>query len=706
VIVRLSQQVAQRGLSNAAWSAFYNVVPRERRAQVLSFMDGVPGQLGTSLSGLLLIAAGAFLSPTQVPWIGLVAALMLIWVVLQVRRRYAESLVATLRAGLAEQMLEGGPGLVDLARDPQVVGQLRSGLRDPNPRVRGLSAELIGRLEGSQAIGLLGDLVDDDAPEVRSAALGAMADAAGVAADSAVDLRSMAMARIAARITDADAGVRVAAVRTAGRLDHSILKERCDAIATDADPAVRAELAVALIEHGEEDRPHAILGGLLESTAPADRIAGLSAVARLGGHAPSPRLPESLVDPEPAVRAAAVAAVAALDELPDRVPILVAALDDDAARVRSAAATGLAAHFDDARDALLEALRSGSGRAQDATLRALDGRGPEVREALLAWSGAQVSRAEALRGHARALAAAGDGRNGSDGTAASTQFLRDILVRREWQIEERLLMAVAVAGAPDASGLLRRCLRSNDMETRAQAIEAIDTLGDRALGRALVRLLESESDGVVAGATDVLRALTGDPDPWVRALAIHALSMQLAQEWQATVARARDDPDPVVQSAVATIDERGGPPMPETRETLGEIERMLFLRRVPLFSGLAPEDLQRIGRSAVERVYPAGETIVREGDLGDELVVIAEGGVRIVRGEGADERVLTRYTAGDHIGELAILREQPRAATVIAEPPGVRGLVIGGEGLRAILRERPEAAMAMLATLAERISTQ
>ena len=49
IAVRFAQQVTQQGLSNAAWSAFYNVVPRERRARVLSFMDGVPGQLGTSL---------------------------------------------------------------------------------------------------------------------------------------------------------------------------------------------------------------------------------------------------------------------------------------------------------------------------------------------------------------------------------------------------------------------------------------------------------------------------------------------------------------------------------------------------------------------------------------------------------------------------------------------------------------------------------
>ncbi len=70
------------------------------------------------------------------------------------------------------------------------------------------------------------------------------------------------------------------------------------------------------------------------------------------------------------------------------------------------------------------------------------------------------------------------------------------------------------------------------------------------------------------------------------------------------------------------------------------------------------------------------------------------------------ERLIRRYGPGDHIGELAILRERPRIATVIAEDDGVRAQVINGESLKAILRERPEAAMAMLATLAERISAQ
>ena len=146
--------------------------------------------------------------------------------------------------------------------------------------------------------------------------------------------------------------------------------------------------------------------------------------------------------------------------------------------------------------------------------------------------------------------------------------------------------------------------------------------------------------------------------------------------------------------------------MAGSERTLTDLETMLLLRRVPLFEGLDPEDLQRIAATSVERTYADGEALMREGEVGDELVVLVAGSVRVVR-QDADrsERLIRTYDAGDHIGELAVLRERPRAATVLADGE-VRGVAIGGEALKSILRERPDAAMSMLATLAERISRQ
>ncbi len=147
--------------------------------------------------------------------------------------------------------------------------------------------------------------------------------------------------------------------------------------------------------------------------------------------------------------------------------------------------------------------------------------------------------------------------------------------------------------------------------------------------------------------------------------------------------------------------------MPDATRSLSDLDTMLALRRVPLFEGLDPEDLQRIAATAVERRFEPGDVLMREGDDGDELVVLLEGGVQVDRLDpDGTVRHLTTYAAGEHIGELAVLRERPRAGTVVAQEGGARGLVVSGQALKAILRERPDAAMAMLATLAERISRQ
>jgi hypothetical protein len=208
-------------------------------------------------------------------------------------------------------------------------------------------------------------------------------------------------------------------------------------------------------------------------------------------------------------------------------------------------------------------------------------------------------------------------------------------------------------------------------------MEALDSIGDRRLRRAIVRLLDADIGPRVSDPDRTLRELADDDDPWISVLARRAI-----------------------------IEAGGAAQLADTARTLSDIDTMLMLRRVPLFEGLEPEDLQRIATSCIERFFPAGAALVREGELGAELFVLAEGSVRVVRAEaGGGERLIRRYEAGDHIGELAVLRERPRIASVIAEGD-VRALVIEGESLKAILRERPEAAMAMLATLAERLSAQ
>jgi Cyclic nucleotide-binding domain len=602
--VRFTQQVTQRGLSNAAWSAFYNVIPADRRAQALAFNDGVPGQVGTILSGVLLLATAGLVSMEPVFALGMVTAVVASIVVLGIRRRYADSLLTALRTGLAERVLEGVPGGMPLKR-PEVRAALMKALAAPDAATRRLGVSFLAR----------------------------------------VDERS-------------------GAERT-----------RLDELADDPDPSVRAEVAVALAQDPGDQRPQAIVAALLDANGDAELVAGLEAAARIPANL-SPAVSSSLLDARnPAVRAAAITAAAAQsDAEATSMARLIAALDDEALIVRNAAAHALEERPAAGRD-LVRVLNQGSDRAQEAALAAIPGHAAAVRNDLLGWANGQIGRAEELH-RARAAVSV------SPGPADDRDFLETVIAQRIRRAEDRAIAALVAVGAPSAGGLMRRSLRSADPEARAQAIEALDSLGDRRLGHALTACLEAAAEEARGDPLATLNPLAQDDDRWIRTLTRRILA-------------ASSDADEI----------EGTMPGPELATT--DFETMLVLSRIPLFAGLDPEDLERIAMVATEHDWAEGETLIREGDLGDSMVILTEGTVRVVHyGPDGEERFIRTYEAGDHIGELAVLRDRPRAATVIAEAGGVRGLMLGGAGLQAILRERPEAAMAMLATLAERITRQ
>ncbi|HEY1522848.1 MAG TPA: Crp/Fnr family transcriptional regulator [Solirubrobacteraceae bacterium] len=132
-------------------------------------------------------------------------------------------------------------------------------------------------------------------------------------------------------------------------------------------------------------------------------------------------------------------------------------------------------------------------------------------------------------------------------------------------------------------------------------------------------------------------------------------------------------------------------------------ETLELLRRVPLFMTLAPQELDQVAQVAVPRHFAANQVVFREGDSSDTCYVIRDGHVRAVRAH-LDGRTITlaQFGPGDFFGELAMLDEERRSAT-IETLEKTEALAILGTDMRRLLREHPEISVKLIAALGRRL---
>ena len=139
----------------------------------------------------------------------------------------------------------------------------------------------------------------------------------------------------------------------------------------------------------------------------------------------------------------------------------------------------------------------------------------------------------------------------------------------------------------------------------------------------------------------------------------------------------------------------------ETRQVLPPMS-IEFLQRLPLFADLPEADLRALYQRAEPMTLPAGEWLMREGEMGDALYVVLEGGIEISKRSGEQEVTLAVRGPGEVIGEMALLDQTPRSASgrIVQD---VSLLKISKEAFRQVLAASPTAALALLNTVNTRL---
>jgi CRP-like cAMP-binding protein len=128
-------------------------------------------------------------------------------------------------------------------------------------------------------------------------------------------------------------------------------------------------------------------------------------------------------------------------------------------------------------------------------------------------------------------------------------------------------------------------------------------------------------------------------------------------------------------------------------------EKVRLISRIPLFETCSRADLARIATITVQVELPAGEVLMREGKPGDRFFVFVKGSAEVRK----RNRKIASLGAGDFAGEIALLTNAPRMATVRTTTPVV-ALTATREGFKALLDTSPRIERKLLKALADRLA--
>jgi CRP-like cAMP-binding protein len=131
-------------------------------------------------------------------------------------------------------------------------------------------------------------------------------------------------------------------------------------------------------------------------------------------------------------------------------------------------------------------------------------------------------------------------------------------------------------------------------------------------------------------------------------------------------------------------------------------EEVDLLRNIPLFSNIEPSKLKLLAFTSERLTFPAGQELFHQGDMGDTAYIIIDGKADVTVSTPAGEITVAQVSKNELVGEIAILCDVPRTATIKAVDE-VTTLAISKDLFFQLVAEFPEMAVEIMRELAQRL---
>lgn len=738
-------------LHDSVLSLLFNSLPEEKRARGRALLAGVMEPVATSLAGILLLCIAEFSIPAS-GTAAITAALCIVWMflALRVRRAYLSALVNNLNSrsldlqgtafkalsenqdGAAQQLLlaalSSGDeemalfalGILNPA-DPAVASSLCLYLPDASDRLKIAMMNALIRSSYPPAAGVFARQIQKGSPELRALALRGL-----------ISLNQAPPDLIRRFLDDSDAAVAGEAVRFV--LERGVPALRAPALARlDRMLSSRSDDQAILAARILQETPlRAYASHLMKLLSRVDiqvRAEAIKALGRLGTAEAFERLVGILSDDH--------LCLAARESLlwhgEKSLRALHAELQKEARRdnsqfkinliecigeIASPQSMGVLSQFIAGQPILVEnaaALALGNIRI---TFLADETHSIDQADRLFSTSLRQSIR--------RAYFSVVENWQYDVLAAESLQaanrnhrldLLADALRRFSRLRLEAALRLLELISDPRAIRALSGGLLSGTNRARAESLEALE--GTCAEAGVIVRAMEkgilSDSKQLLSLHDVLAHCLTRNYPPWIAACAAHAAGLIGAKSVERELISARAHPSRQVQlcahMALKRIKSKQSSLRKRSRnkdleKEIGHMdtmmERFLFLRSVPLFSDVEGQDLQWINEITHEQKCRSRQIIFREGDPGESLYIILSGSVRVFKGQKGREITIDILQERDCFGEMAILDQEPRSASVAAMN-GARLLVIQRSDFQRLLLSRPRISFSLFKTMSRRV---